>query len=80
MVDLKRSRLTKDAINIIAGANAIQFQELKGKTVLRFEDENGNFGYILSVDGDYHHVDDRKKTIRSIKRIRPDLIISEFRG
>lgn len=79
MVDLKRSRLTKDAINIIADANAIQFQELNGKTVLRFEDGSGNIGYILSVDGDHHQIDDRKKTIRSIKRIRPDLIISEFK-
>lgn len=75
----KRSRLTKDAINIISSAKKIYFQQLNGETVLRFEDENGDSGYILTVDGTHHIVEDRKKTIRAIKRIRNELTISELK-
>ncbi|MDC4147568.1 hypothetical protein [Acinetobacter baumannii] len=76
---VKRTRLTKDAINIIETAEKIQFEELNNQTVLRFEDKKGNSGYILAVDGTHHIVEDRKKTIRAIKRIRNDLVISEVK-
>lgn len=75
----KRTRLTKDAISIIETAEKIQFVELNNQTMLRFEDKKGNSGYILSVDGSPHIVEDRKKTIRAIKRIRNDVVISELK-
>lgn len=75
---MKNPRLTKTAVEQIKGCKKILFVVQAKVTFVKVESEDIGH-YLLDSTGEKIQIFDRKKFIRSIKRLRNDLNILEIK-
>lgn len=73
---MRNPRLTKNSVEQIRGCKNVIFVVQKKVTFIKVEYEDSN-NFLLDSTGEKVQIYDRKKFIRSIKRLRNDLNILE---